>query len=304
MERDLVRPAVLTLFNLLSAQLTAFPQFSQAEKQRTVRHRENKRRYRARRQEYVADLERRLADGRQQDVAAMREVQVAAQKVVNENARLRALLQVSGVEDKVIESWLHGDETCARARYMDNALSLPSSISTPMLLAPVSAKSCDLIKGPCSERQQTSSKSTQTCSTLRSTPSPPQACRNDAQKPVTTLRVGEDSASTCHVSSPLNKSDPSRMNVSEQSPRCMTISHVLGLPNIQSENPADGEIASGDVECTRAYQMVMPFATSTDKVDTISMKLKQGCVRDKKNGGCKVKADVMWEILESAMDDA
>jgi hypothetical protein len=59
---------------------------------------------------------------------------------------------------------------------------------------------------------------------------------------------------------------------------------------------------SGDVECSRAQQMVLPFATNADKVEIISKKLKQGCVANK-SGGCKVKAEVMWAILEDAMDE-
>jgi len=50
--------------------------------------------------------------------------------------------------------------------------------------------------------------------------------------------------------------------------------------------------------------MVLPFATSNDKVEAISKKLKDGCVIDQKCGGCKVKANVMWEILEDAMNEA
>ena len=64
-----------------------------------------------------------------------------------------------------------------------------------------------------------------------------------------------------------------------------------------------GARACEDVECARAYNMVMPFATSNDKVEAISQKLKDGCVVDKKCGGCKVKANVMWEVLEIAMEE-
>jgi hypothetical protein len=56
----------------------------------------------------VADLEQRLAESRQQDTLAMKEVQLAAQKVVHENAQLKALLQHRGVEDHVVQSWLSG----------------------------------------------------------------------------------------------------------------------------------------------------------------------------------------------------
>lgn len=128
--------------------LIAFLPPSQAEKQRTARHTENKRRYRARRQEYVADLERKLAEGRHQEVAAMREMQLAAQKVIHENARLRALLQFTGVESKVVESWVRGDETCARTLAMANALP-PSSISRPTPLGSVSARDSEFVEILC-----------------------------------------------------------------------------------------------------------------------------------------------------------
>lgn len=84
----------------------------------------------------------------------------------------------------------------------------------------------------------------------------------------------------------------------------MTISHILSQPNIISEKPEDGESTNGDVECSKAYQMVMPFATSNLKMEALSQKLKEGCVVDKKCGGCKVKANVMWEILDNAMNEA
>jgi len=83
----------------------------QAKKLRTIRHRENKRRYRARQREYVESLEQRLSDSRDQQVAGIKEVQQAAQKVVNDNSRLRSLLRFIGVDDAVVESWLRGIET-------------------------------------------------------------------------------------------------------------------------------------------------------------------------------------------------
>ena len=87
----------------------------------------------------------------------------------------------------------------------------------------------------------------------------------------------------------------------------MSVSHILSQPNNELQEPSDlasGGIISGDVECSRAQKMVLPFATSNDKVEAISKKLKDGCVIDQKCGGCKVKANVMWEILEDAMNEA
>ncbi|KAF2277001.1 uncharacterized protein EI97DRAFT_375533, partial [Westerdykella ornata] len=61
-----------------------------------ARLRDNKRRHRARQKEYVLDLERRVTEAREQGVQATKEVQLAAQRVVRENAGLRDLLRRSG----------------------------------------------------------------------------------------------------------------------------------------------------------------------------------------------------------------
>lgn len=50
--------------------------------QSASRVRDNKRRHRARQKEYVLDLERRLAETREQEIQATKEVQLAAQGVV------------------------------------------------------------------------------------------------------------------------------------------------------------------------------------------------------------------------------
>ncbi len=71
--------------------------------------RDNKRRYRSRKKEYISDLERRLEEVRQEGVQATKEVQLSAQKVVKENARLRALLRHLGTGEDVVEYWVNGD---------------------------------------------------------------------------------------------------------------------------------------------------------------------------------------------------
>ncbi len=71
-----------------------------------ARIRNNKRRHRARQQEYVRDLERQLAEMRDKGVQATKEVQLAAQRVARENARLRELLRQSGFDDERIDAFL------------------------------------------------------------------------------------------------------------------------------------------------------------------------------------------------------
>jgi hypothetical protein len=68
--------------------------------------RDNKRRFRSRRKEYVADLERSLRELRQQGVQATKEVQLSARRVAQENVLLRDLLRQQGVDDNVVDSWI------------------------------------------------------------------------------------------------------------------------------------------------------------------------------------------------------
>ena len=86
----------------------------------------------------------------------------------------------------------------------------------------------------------------------------------------------------------------------------MSVPHILTQPNIESQGIDDltpSGTMNGNVECLRAQKLVLPFATTDEKVHAISMKLKEGCVIGK-SGGCSVKANVMWEILDDAMKEA
>jgi len=77
--------------------------------ERALRIRENKRRHRVRQKEYVSSLERKLAETREQSVQATKEVQVAAQRIVHENTRLRELLRLNGIGNEAIDAWVRQD---------------------------------------------------------------------------------------------------------------------------------------------------------------------------------------------------
>jgi len=71
---------------------------------RTTRVRDNKRNYRTRQKEYVAELEKTVREFRTQGVEATKEVQLSAQKVLQENARLRQLLRQHGIDCNKVET--------------------------------------------------------------------------------------------------------------------------------------------------------------------------------------------------------
>jgi len=70
------------------------------------RLRDNQRRSRARKKEYVAALEIKYQECQRMGVEASIEIQNAARAVVKENSRLKELLKKVGLVDEEIDKWL------------------------------------------------------------------------------------------------------------------------------------------------------------------------------------------------------
>ncbi|KAL7919701.1 hypothetical protein ACQKWADRAFT_187592 [Trichoderma austrokoningii] len=77
-----------------------------AQKANLARIRDNQRRSRARRREYIAELEQRLRNFELEGVSASSEVQLAARRVAEENRQLRELLHKHGFQDDYIAQFL------------------------------------------------------------------------------------------------------------------------------------------------------------------------------------------------------
>ncbi|RSL52206.1 hypothetical protein BHE90_016868 [Fusarium euwallaceae] len=84
------------------------------QKANLARIRDNQRRSRARRREYLRELEQRIRVYELQGVEASSEVQQAARRVAEENRQLRGLLNRHGITDDYISSYLHTG--CAAAQ--------------------------------------------------------------------------------------------------------------------------------------------------------------------------------------------
>ncbi|KAI0482472.1 hypothetical protein GGR56DRAFT_188974 [Xylariaceae sp. FL0804] len=80
------------------------------DKTNLTRIRDNQRRSRARRKEYVQDLEKRLRLFERQGIEASSEIQQAARKVADENKKLRALLYKHGFSNEEIGEFLRTGE--------------------------------------------------------------------------------------------------------------------------------------------------------------------------------------------------
>ncbi|KAH7237838.1 hypothetical protein B0J15DRAFT_406149, partial [Fusarium solani] len=84
------------------------------QKANLARIRDNQRRSRARRREYLQELEQRLRVYELRGVEASSEVQQAARRVAEENRQLRGLLSLNGITDEYISHYLHRDTATAQ----------------------------------------------------------------------------------------------------------------------------------------------------------------------------------------------
>ncbi|KAG7294511.1 hypothetical protein NEMBOFW57_004586 [Staphylotrichum longicolle] len=205
-----------------------------ADSARTSRLTENKRRYRARQKEYVADLERRLADTRARGISATIQVQLAARKVAAENECLRQLLRLAGFDDDEIDLWAQqegcGTKPDGTASGADSGCARRREIAQK-------AKVCAATIGPCK---------------------------------LLSLLAENPTADIAQVTVRPTSADPPQG----------TAAHV-----------------EGGVECGKAYEMLMRYATSDEKMDYVARALEAGCTSTGQ-GACAVKKEIIWEALD------
>ncbi|KAL9104805.1 MAG: hypothetical protein Q9163_000303 [Psora crenata] len=282
--------------------------------ERTSRVRDNKRRHRARRKEYVLDLERRLAQTREQEVQATKEVQLAAQRVARENAKLRELLRKTGFTDEAINTWVTDDQ------YLDGIE--PSQ----HILRPMPSQNVENVAStgpPQSGRKAEARNVSVSCSLapLGSVTAGETCSIQTSASGERSLKISPDPMEPSDGKSELS---PSKKCVGT----CIKTSSVSGSPNttrapcklltLLAENPAaditqvplpsplekqllhtrDSNVDSSDgVECSTAYKMLMQYATSEEKMDQIAVTLERGCTPSAA-GGCQVKNSIVWQMLD------
>ena len=282
---------------------------------KTSRLTENKRRYRARRKEYVSDLERRLAAAREQGIKATTEVQFAARNVVVENGQLRDLLRLAGFADEDIDVWTRhepgGDDAnganCARRREIERMARLCGTFTSGR-------------GGGTTEEEKTSSLSktngngklgqagnisesidipSSTEDPLVSEPNPSNCPDFDTATACPAPETSEAPAAaqvktqTCHD----KQSMPCRL-LSRLAENPATDITQVPVPPGSVDPLQDTAYHGGDVECGKAYEMLMRYATSEEKMDTVAQALEGGCTSTGK-GRCVVKKNTIWEALDS-----
>ena len=288
---------------------------------RTSRLTENKRRYRARQKEYVADLEQRLADARAQGISATTHVQLAARQVVDENGRLRGLLRLAGFADEEIDVWadrercggsgikLDDGADCDRRREIEQKAKLCAVTVAASHQGRVvqREKTCSSRKnnrriGVAAAGILPASTTTDLPSSASASTEEPVIESGSSQSPESGMEMSACPAETV-PRGPAGRERESRpcklLSLLAENPTAdiTQVATVGPGPNdhLRLKDTADRE---GDVECGKAYQMLMRYATSEDKMDYVARALEAGCTSTRQ-GACAVKKKVIWEALDN-----
>ncbi|KAK3897996.1 hypothetical protein C8A05DRAFT_47568 [Staphylotrichum tortipilum] len=309
------------------------PQHQMADAARTSRLTENKRRYRARQKEYVADLERRLADARAQGISATTQVQLAARKVAAENRRLRELLRLAGFDDGEVDLWAqgegcHGTKQEGTAEGTDSASARRREIEQKArVCAEASAAGCNGLAGQgrrkaCKSRQTKEEMGAAgTLNTPASTASPSNTHEPAVDDVAASPASPGSGTETAVLPAPTPGEIPSASATAPVDTSCASPGGgprvgPCRLLSLLAENPA-ADIAQvtvrppsggdslqgmaaysgGDVECGKAYEMLMRYATSEEKMDYVARALEAGCTPTGP-GACAVKKKAIWEALD------
>ena len=248
------------------------------QKLAALRNRENQRRSRARRKDYIQELEQRLRQYEVAGVKATAEVQAAARKVSEENSGLRSLLEICGVDAGRIEEFL---------RTGDASYSKDTSHDMKSKIAPLPRE-----RG-----------STQTCAAthMRTPPAlETDVCTKDMQSMAKTPEVvqADPNAISCgsenHVIS--------RVMADRGRTEAPTI-HDAGLPmppatsnsNVESPTSSDRRRGSGardEISCVAAAEIIAGMR-GHDNPEEVWPEL--GCSSSRK---CMVKNMAIFQIMD------
>ena len=244
-------------------------------------------------------------------------MQLSAQRVVRENERLKQLLRHKGVDDDVVALWIRADDdrpneaTACTVRSQEkpsqdicfesvwHSMSYFDVLQSLMIIphGKKQEKTTDPVVGklikPANHTQQPALEgveSTRKCLASTSHLSSQEGSQTSPTKPC----AAEASSTTIFELSRATPLAPCKLNTLLKANPAADLTQIP--KPVDGRNKSDGPEG---VECYKAYEMLMQYATTETKLDTIVSALEGGCVRNKGvGGGCRVRTDVMWKTLD------
>lgn len=275
-------------------------------KSKQERIRDNQRRSRARRQEYLADLERRLAEAqltcREADIqrAAFLELQI-------ENAKLRELLTMAGVNDQFVTSFVSQAIAQSGQFPQDPALRQLkpkiSGLELPRLLGTSSPTSIATSTPPIQVPRRSSAGLVPINTAL-----PSIGHTSTPISPITTTPYLSASfplpstQASSQVLTPVSEaSRQSNYNWQHQTPTSALLRHaqehrchVFNIPATAPVRIAD----DNSIPCSVAKQMLEQYHLTEAEMNLIKAKLARGlCVPTDPSAGCAVDNQTFFRIL-------
>ncbi|KAL2001712.1 hypothetical protein VTN02DRAFT_1352 [Thermoascus thermophilus] len=251
---------------------------------RLARVRENQRKSRARRQEYIQELERQLAVYKAQAHQKDIEHRIAIQKLEAENAKLRHLLSSLGVQSRSVDEYLQGhSDPVVTQKVAIPALPRPEPpLKQPICRRRKSPRSSSVpLRGSAAEYQ-------------------PEADYLVAESNRSEQLIISNSSAT---ESELDRDqDQSHPMLAESNPSSGNDAAVCGCLSDSEEKEEESwpanESALNTTLCAIAGELIRQYNTRGLDLTEIRQKLRAGFRRGMSTGeGCRVQNQVLFEVL-------
>jgi hypothetical protein len=240
------------------------------------------------------ELQRTVAETRERGIQVTKEVQLAAQGVARENAKLRDLLRWAGYTDDIIDAWVKGDTRLHNAERPQ-----PVSRVTSKEIGQKAPLTCGLQKERKLEAGNVGVMDRQPI-LIKASGSGERSDKECSPIKLPTLSAVPNEKSCSPIQHPNSAGAPCKLVTLLARNPAVDITQVP-LP-LESSKELHGiskpEDCSADgIECSAAYSMLMQYATSSESMDRIATALESGCTPSAA-GGCKVKKSVVWSTLD------
>ncbi|QQK41219.1 ABSCISIC ACID-INSENSITIVE 5-like protein 5 [Penicillium digitatum] len=239
--------------------------------ERLARVRENQRKSRARKQEFVNELEQRLALCKKQAQQKDIEYRLATQKVEAENRHLKALLGSLGVPSASVQQYLHEADTWANTN---------RKVAIPAIQQVKRDNHLPLLRRD-SHRTNLSM-------------AVPRVYR--AEPEITELPTAVDSACASTVVQPTDQ--PPHQTPQEEDPALCGCRSDRQNP----ETVSDEDVLNSTL-CAIAEEMINQYNTKGIDVDEIRRRIWSGFRAGANGTGCRVQNHILFQVLDDISSD-
>jgi hypothetical protein len=248
---------------------------------------------------------------------------LSARKVAQENERLRRLLRHVGVNEGTINSWADengthdgegllkrpclrkaggGDYGQANANLEDSRQEERNEPGETTVDAPSdqACLSCPAKMGPrdCNSSVRNENSETANKPSMLENGQPVDNAALISSDPPVASASHTTLGSTPISDNPLKPTPPAP---------CKLLTHltvnpsadITQMPIASAEMETIPDIMDDGIPCSRAYQMLIHYATTETKLDAVAHVLEEGCVPNvAPGGGCRVKSKAIWKALD------